>query len=228
MRVKKYFIIMILLIGMLSCKTNKIDDYELKTLYEIFDELIERINPKICFLEPPIPPIYDSNHNLIKYDSVEYQRIIDEIEKNNQKIIDSIGVIAVVDSLFTCYNNVDIKYIKSNLTEHGYIEALNAMTDSSIIGRPLDLSKIKNIEGYELRYYSEFPENMEIWKRDNYNFFFLGILGISRIYFDSSRQFGLIYCYTICTRHWGGGTIVCIRKIDDKWTIEEMIDLGVS
>lgn len=46
---------------------------------------------------------------------------------------DTTFVIAVFDTLFTCYNlNLDIEYIGKQLMEPDYIEALNSMNKHSI------------------------------------------------------------------------------------------------
>ena len=50
---KKYFFVMILLVGVQSCKIDSTDEYEMKVLIEIFDDLIE----EMCVLgEQEIPP----------------------------------------------------------------------------------------------------------------------------------------------------------------------------
>ena len=40
---KKCFIVMVLLIGVLSCRTNRVDSYEMKVFNEIFDNLVEEM-----------------------------------------------------------------------------------------------------------------------------------------------------------------------------------------
>ena len=237
---------MILLIGLQSCKTSSVEDYEIKVLDEIFDELIEKMNATNYWIPPPPPSeppvIYDildlldtEQDNIkyqthIKWDSIEYQKLIVEYEKiiNELKNDTTTIVIAVSDTFYTCYKDEYIKRNKSQITEQGYVEALNAMADSSVTSRLFDLSKITKRESIALKYLSEFPEGKKIWERENYDFFFSGVLDISRIYFDNSRQFGLFYCSFMCGRLCGEGIIICIRKIDDKWRIEEMISLWVS
>lgn len=228
---KRYFIVMILLIGLQSCRADGVDDYEMEVLIEVFDDLIEEMGALSEFESPPPPPIpiFDNNNNVIGYDTAEYKKAIDEVEKENRKMRDTTLVIAVFDTLFTCYSkDLNVKHIKSQLTEQGYIEAFNAAENHLIISRPLDLSKIGNRERFTLKYYSEFPEGMKIWERENYDFLFSGILEISRIYFDTTNQFGLFYSSYTCGRLCGEGVIICIRKINDKWTIEKKILLWVS
>ncbi|WP_291529220.1 hypothetical protein [Bacteroides sp. UBA939] len=228
---RKYFIAIILLIGGQSCKVNNNVDYEMKVLTEIFDSLIEEMGVLSQFEIPPPPEmlIFDDNNNIIGYDTVGYKKENAEIENKNRKMRDTTFVIAVVDTLFPCHNeDLDMKYIKSQLPEQGYVEALNAMKNYSIVSLPLNLSKIGKRERLTLKYYSEFPKGVKIWEIENYDFLFSGVLEISRIYFDTTNQFGLLYSSYTCGRLCGEGLIICICKINGKWIIEKKISLWVS
>ena len=208
-----------LLIGVLSCRTDRTDDYEIKVFNEIFDNLVEEMGA-IPFLD---------NNNPMVYDTAGYDKKIIEIERENKKMRDTTFVIAVFDTLFTCYNlNLDIEYIGKQLMEPDYIEALNSMNKHSIKSHLLNLSEIENRKRFILKYTSEFPKGFEIWERENYNFLFSGTLRMSRIYFDKEKRVGLIYCSYACGRLCGEEVIICIRKINDKWAIDKTILLGVS
>ena len=225
---KKYFMLIVLLIGVLSCRIDKAGSYEMKVFNEIFDNLVEEMGALSSFEIPPPIPFLDNN-NPIAYDTVGYDKKIVEIERKNRKMRDTTFVIAVFDTLFTCYNlNLDIEYIGKQLMEPDYIEALNSMNKQSIQSRPLDLSEIENRKRFILKYTSEFPEGFKIWERENYNFLFSGTLRMSRIYFDKEKRVGLIYCSYACGRLCGEEVIICIRKINDKWAIDKTILLGVS
>lgn len=227
---RKYFIIMILLVGVQSCKTDSADKYEMEVLSEIFDDLVEEMGI-LREQEIPVPPsfpVFDSN-NAIGYDITEYKKKFDEVKIRDRNIEDSTCVIAVFDTLVSCLSkNLNIESVKEQLPMQGYIEAFNAMTNASITSQPLDLSKIGEREGLILKSCSEFPEGFKIWERENYNFLFVGVLEISRIYFDSQRQFGLLYISYACGRLCGEGAIACIQKIDNKWIIDKKILLWVS
>ena len=219
---------MVLLIGVLSCRTNRVDSYEMKVFNEIFDNLVEEMGALSSFEIPPPIPFLDNN-NPIAYDTVGYDKKIVEIERKNRKMRDTTFVIAVFDTLFTCDNlNLDVEYIGKQLIEPDYTEALNSMNKQSIQSRPLDLSEIENRKRFILKYTSEFPEGFKIWERENYNFLFSGILRMSRIYFNKEKLVGVFYCSYACGRLCGEEAIICIRKINDKWIIEKNILLGVS
>ncbi len=225
---KKYIAITILLFMLQSCQTDCTDDYEMKVLVEIFDDLVEEMGALDGYKTPP-PPLLstsDSNNNI--YDTIEYLREVDKVQAN-RKMKDTVLVIAVLDTLFSCINeNLDIEYIKEQLTNQDYIEVLDTMRTTSIISQPLNISKIRKSERFTLKYYSEFPQGIKIWEREKYDFLFSGVLEISRIYFDAKKQFGLLYSSYICGRLCGEGAIICIHKIKDKWVIEKKILLWVS
>jgi hypothetical protein len=221
---KKYFAIMILLtVLQSSCRTDSAEDLEMNALIEIFDDLIEKMDvmSKLDLLHSPPPPLPPSSSP-----DVENEKIFEEFER---KMKDTTAVIAVSDTLSTLYNDyyLDVIYIKSMLKEDGYINALNGTENKLITSRPLDLSKIGNKERLTLKYSSEFPKGREIWNRENYNFLFSGVLDISRIYFDQTNKFGIFECSYSCTSSCGEGYIICIRKINNKWTIQEMILLWI-
>ena len=220
---------MVLLIGVLSCRTNRVDSYEMKVFNEIFDNLVEEMGALDRFEIPPPPIPFFDNNNLMAYDTVRYEQKITEIERENMKMKDTTFVIAVFDTLFTCDNlNLDVEYIGKQLVEPDYIEALNSMNNRLIQSYPLNLSEIENRKRFILKHSSEFPEGFKIWERENYNFLFSGILRMSRIYFNKEKLVGVFYCSYACGRLCGEEAIICIRKINDKWIIEKNILLGVS
>lgn len=225
---RKLSVVILLLIGAQSCRIESFDGYEMKVLVEIFDDLIEEMGI-LSELEVPPPPISFFSNNVIRYDTVTYNIKVNEIEKRNSQMRDTTFIIAVFDTLFTCYDKkIDMKYLNKQLTDLDYIETLNAINNNTIISRPLNLAQIGKREGLTLKYYSEFPKIPEIWERENYDFPFLGVLKMSRIYFDKEMRVGLFYCSYACGPLCGEEMIICIRKINDKWSIEKKILLSVS
>ena len=117
---KKYFMLIVLLIGVLSCRIDKAGSYEMKVFNEIFDNLVEEMGALSSFEIPPPIPFLDNN-NPIAYDTVGYDKKIVEIERKNRKMRDTTFVIAVFDTLFTCCNlNLDVEYIGKQLIEPDY------------------------------------------------------------------------------------------------------------
>ena len=72
---KKCFIVLVLLIGVLSCRTNRVDSYEMKVFNEIFDNLVEEMGALDRFEIPPPPIPFFDNNNPMAYDTVRYEQI---------------------------------------------------------------------------------------------------------------------------------------------------------
>lgn len=88
---KKYFFVMILLVGVQSCKIDSTDEYEMKVLIEIFDDLIEEMGVlgEQEISPPPSILVFDNN-NAIGYDTAEYKKKLDGIKTRDGNIGDSI------------------------------------------------------------------------------------------------------------------------------------------
>jgi hypothetical protein len=225
---KKFFIAMTLLTATQSCVTDSAGVYETRVLNEVFDDLVEKMGASNAFEIPPSPIPFIDNDESLGYDTARYNRESDEIERWNGKMRDTTLVMAVFDTLFTCYNlNLDLKSISGQLTNRSYFEALHSMGDSSMVNHPLNLFQIENSKRFILKYASGFPQGRDIWKKE-YDFLFSGVLRVSRICFDKEHRLGLFYCSYACGRLCGEEAIICIRKVDGKWRIENKISLGIS
>ena len=216
-----FFILMALMIGLYSCKIDKVNDYEAEAFDEVFDDLIEQLSAILSYYNsryppPPPPP---------GYDTTEYKKLVEYVQEKAKIIREDTAVVIVVsDSLFAlCDRDYLIERInKQQFIQHEYKDAFDAIFDSSIKSRPFDLSKIGKREKFTLRYSSEFPEGSKIWEREKYNFLLSGAFDISRIYFDPSQQFGLFYCLYVFGKKDYIAVIVGIHKKNEKWTIEEI------
>ena len=83
---------MVLLIGVLSCRTNRVDSYEMKVFNEIFDNLVEEMGALDRFEIPPPPIPFFDNNNPMAYDTVRYEQKITEIERENMKMKDTLNL----------------------------------------------------------------------------------------------------------------------------------------
>lgn len=63
-----------LLIGVLSCRTDRTDDYEIKVFNEIFDNLVEEMGALSSFETPPPPIPFLDNNNPMVYDTAGYDK----------------------------------------------------------------------------------------------------------------------------------------------------------
>ena len=88
---KKCLIVIVLLIGVLSCRTDRTDDYEIKVFNEIFDNLVEEMGALSSFETPPPPIPFLDNNNPMVYDTAGYDKKIIEIERENKKMSEDSG-----------------------------------------------------------------------------------------------------------------------------------------
>lgn len=195
---------------------------EIRIYNELFPELIERWEV-IWSPPPPPPPRLESDDSIIGYDTSFYKAYIEQYYNNlKQDTVDI--VLAIYDSLFP-YHTPRVRH--SDLPSKNYIQSLDQMSETSVKSILIDLNGLNNTRGIELRYTSEFPEGREIWINE-YEFNFQGVAHLSRIYLDSSGQYGIFYCSYSRGPLWGGGFLVFIQKMNGKWVIEQTKELWIS
>ena len=87
MVMRKYFVVMILLVGVQSCKIDSTDEYEMKVFVEIFDDLIKEMDILNEQEIPPLPFISAfNNNNAIGYDTAEHKKKLDGITNLNRRV----------------------------------------------------------------------------------------------------------------------------------------------
>lgn len=217
----QYFII-VFLIMFSSCSYEHNRRIETIVLNDICNHLVIEMDISSLSVIPP-----ENLDNQINEDTMNYDVETGDLKVKNNSIVKS--VVAIYDTLFSCCRlDLDIQYIESQLTLDNYKDILPKFNDSSVVDKPLCLLATELKGNIKLMYLSKFPRTSNIWNKENYNFPFLGILRISRIYFDKKKQFGLFYCSFACGRLCGEEAIVCIKKINKNWCIDQIITLSVS
>lgn len=216
------YLVLVFLILFSSCSYKHNRRIETIVLNDIFNQLVYEMEISSQTINPP-----DNFGNQFNKDTVNYDVKTDNLEVKNTSKVKS--VVAIYDTLFSCYRlNLDLLDIETQLSSENYKDILHELNDSSVINKPIRLLTTDLKENIKLKYLSEFPKNNIIWKKENYNFPFLGILKISRIYFDKKKQLGLFYCSFACGRLCGEEAIICIKMINKKWSIDQIITLSVS
>lgn len=216
------YLVLVFLILFSSCSYKHNRRIETIVLNDIFNQLVYEMDISNQTINPP-----DNLGNQFNKDTVNYDVKTDNLEVKNISNVKSI--VAIYDTLFSCYRlNLDLLDIETQLSSENYKDILQELNDSSVINKPIRLLTTDLKENIKLKYLSEFPKNYNIWKKENYNFPFLGILKISRIYFDKKKQFGLFYCSFACGRLCGEEAIICIKMINKTWSIDQIITLSVS
>ncbi len=224
----KIFLGLFIFIEMISCQSSEIEN-EIQSINEIFIELTDSMYIYKIYPPPPPPPLsLNERNNIMNFDSVKYQFLLDKYKEQLQKIKNNTQkiVLAVNDSLFF-FNINDFDYIENELPSPEYLNVLNSFKNNPKKNVPINLDEIINTGKYRLKYLSEFPKGFNIWKKE-YDFIFGGVIHISRIYFNKNKNIGIFYYSFSCGGECGHGDIVCIRKDNDKWVIDKIIRLWIS
>ena len=100
---------------------------------------------------------------------------------------------------------------------------MNQTKDSKVF----NLLNIKNTGKYKLKYSSEFPKGIEIYKT-KYDFVFGGFLIFSRVYVDELGEKAIFYCGYVCGGDCGTSHLVLVKKKDTNWEIDGVRLLGIS
>jgi hypothetical protein len=200
---------------------------------EIFPALIDSIciDYRTVLSPPPIYGLltYDENGNRISVDStmsIEEQKQRMAKWKHNQETIEK-----DTSKLIVAFNpkikssNKDLKEYLEKHFNGGEVFYPKIEGDSTYI---IDFKNIPLKGKFELRNISEFPKgSREIWRK-KYDFVFSGVVSFTGIEFDKERKFGVLDGGFTCGRHCGNGFRIYIKKVNEKWIIDEIEGTWVS
>ena len=227
----KYFfrlLIVTCILAQQSCNLSHKNNYETAVLSDIFSDLAEEIGAYDKFETPPAPD-KELENAIILHNDISNQLIKNDTLKGNSSCVHKTAVIAVYDTLVACHGlGLDLSEIQNHLPSEEYNTILSKFNHSSVKNQALDLSQLAMKGNLYLKSYSVFQKGLNIWKKENDDYMFLGVLKLSRIYFDKKKQLGLFYCSFACGRLCGEELIVCIKKKTKKWIIDKTILLSVS
>jgi hypothetical protein len=209
-----------------SCKKKQSElEFEQSVVYEIFPALMDSLHFDFRLKPPPPPrPIFNEKGEIIVTDTTGIEKTLAVYEKRKAELkADSVKlVIAIRDSVYSLE-----KTEKNQLLKH--FSKHNLSLDSTDLSSEykIDLKKLIADKKLEFKYLSEFPKGGNIWKKE-YDFHLSGTTSLSRIQFDSTKSFGILRSGMGCGRLCGVGVRVFIRKVNDKWIIDEIIVTEIS
>ncbi len=200
-------------------------EFEQSVAYEIFPALMYELHYDTRLGPPPPPaPIYDSNENLIGYDTIvakntmaEWQMKLAGFKADSVKL-----VIAVDDSTRLLKKEEREELLK-------YFSDKNLILDTSNQTKnyKIKLNQLKADPKLKFKYRSEFPADSEIWSEE-YDFHLSGTTGFSRIQFDTTKSYGILHSGFGCGKLCGTGFRIFIKKENGKWIIEKMILIEIA
>lgn len=227
MRIKRiYTLLMIVLFVSCQKKITHLE-FEKNVMTEILPSLIDStcIDTRI-YMNPPPPygkMIFDSTGHYVGVDSTkatkkEKQELI-EWKNNREKVKRDTSKIIIAFDPKIKKNNQDVKEAFEKHFKGAKIFNLNEEVETEYI---LDLKNIKLKNKFQLRDISEFPKDKDLLWQTKYNFVFSGVVFFSRIQFDKEKKFGILDGGFICGGRCGQGFRIYIKRINNKWIIDEV------
>jgi hypothetical protein len=228
MNLKTRIFFVAIFITLISCE-RKINDleFEKNVMTEIFPNLIDStcIDSRILKLYPPLgKPIYDKDDNYIGSDTTKIKTERENWEKEMSKIKnDTSKIVIAFNPIIETIENDNRNELAKHFGKNVIQGSIQIITENYRI----DFEKIKLNQNYKLKDLSKFPNRDTIWKT-KYNFIFSGVFSVSRIQFDKEKKYGVLSAGFVCGSHCGQGFRIFIKKVNDKWIIDEVEGTWVS
>jgi hypothetical protein len=173
----------------------------------------------------PVPKsVYDKNNKFIRFDysnlakdSIIYKGRLDSLNKDTSTLYVQFNPIL---------KDVDEKY-KQELFYHFKIKEEKERPRNETLTIPYQ--NIKTKKKFKLQISSKMPKiNKADGVFSNYGSSFSGSFSISRIYFDMERNFGVLTVGYFCGTRCGEGFTIFIKKVSDKWIIDEIVNTWIA
>nr|WP_299488329.1 hypothetical protein [uncultured Allomuricauda sp.] len=126
-------------------------------------------------------------------------------------------IIGILDSVYEFDQKFYKKYINLHFSNHD----LKLAKLNSAKAYKLDISKIKKSKNYYYQYLSEIPDSKIRWKRKK-EFYLMGLVGFSRIYFDKERKNGVLDFTMSCGQQCGMTALVYLKNENGDWKVDEI------
>lgn len=224
---RKITYLILIFFSISSCKEIHTDNE--KVLSDIFVQLTDslRIN-RINLIPPPPPPLYDKDSNYIGTDTVAANLIIKEHEKKLRTIdsVDSRLLIGLIDScLFFNLNDLKNRAYSNDKLISKIVD--NNKMNSIYNGKKLNIGMISVSSNYELLLLADLKSKYtDFWNIENRRCG--GLIAISTVLFDKTKNYGLLRVETYPFFREGAGYFVLIERKADKWIIKKVLNDWIS
>lgn len=227
MKTNPVSIIFMLCILSSCCTTRENRVEEESIITALIPEIIDStcMDLRIYNFRLPVPKsIYDKNNNFIRFDSsnlakdsVIYKRRLDSLDR------DTSALYLEFDPIL---KDVEERY-KIELFSHFKIKEEKERPNNEFLKIPYQ--NIKTKRKFKLQITSKIPKvNRTEGIFSSYGSSFSGSFSISRIYFDKQKKFGVLTASYYCGTRCGEGFTIFIKKVNDKWVIDEIQDTWIS
>jgi hypothetical protein len=233
MKIKAAYIFLMIIL-FVSCQKKITNlEFEKNVMTEILPGLIDStcIDARI-YLNPPPPygkTIFDNTGHYVGIDStkatkeekqerLDWKNNLDSIKRDTSKII-----VAFDPKIKKKNENV-----KQDFEKHFKGAKIFNSKEESQTEYILDFKNIKLKNKFQLKNISEFPKDRDLLWKTKYNFVFSGVAFFSRIQFDKEKKFGILDGGFVCGGLCGQGFRIYIKKINNKWIIDEVEGTWIS
>ena len=214
-----------MVILLLTCQAKRENPAELqqKVFEDIFVELLNETFRDYRKIPIPPRPLTDS-----------LKKAFNIVKKRHQQYLDTTQFEPLHVIVFDTLKVWPIEMLKNSSSGNRKYDLDTINSTGEFV---IDLSKIVLPPDYVLRYRSEFQEDIYNYIRnENFKFShdnrnlrkFSGTLGLSRVYFNESKDYGVLNVQFVCGKLCGCSFKIWVRKVDNNWIIEEVENLGCA
>ena len=226
MTTQRTLLLISIILILFGCEKKQSElEFEKSVVYEIFPALMDSLHFDFR-LKPPRPskPVFNEKGEIIGTDTTGIGKVLADYKKRKAELkADSIKlVIAINDSVYSLEKKESNELLKHYSELNLSLDTTDLTTEYKI-----ELKKLIADKKLKFKYLSEFPKGSAIWKKE-YNFHLSGTTSLSRIQFDSTKSFGILRSGMGCGKLCGTGVRVFIRKVNEKWIIDEIIVTEIS
>lgn len=223
---RKLLTYLIILIAAAGCGEPKTSEEFI--VGNILPELIDSLNiSRINIIPPPPPPIYDIDSNIVGVDSVIAKSIFEKHEQDMRRIdsIDSRLLLGVVDScLRVNWKDLeDRNYYDDNLCRDIVLHNIKEV----VVAKKIVLNEISEPSGVQLMSISELKENYDDYRKIQ-NRKLGGTIAMSKVYFNKTREYGLIVFETQPFFNQGAGYYILIERNHGNWKVKRIYQSWIS
>ena len=214
--------ISLLLICSFLLLSFKSEERELDILYSLFPEIVSYAYHDIRLNKEPLPPPPEM-------DSIEEKDYRNKWEERRLKLLSDTtrAIILIPDTTF--YHKYDQEEYEKQFKKHFDNKNLKIKQVELNKTIHLELNKLKtNNKRVRFEYVSKYPDEKKNKYRWNAERKFDGILRVSRIRFDQTQNFGYFILSYYRSPLDGWGSIIFIKKVDNKWIIDGSADGWIS
>ena len=202
-------------------------EFEQKVLDQLLISLVDSSykDNRLYTLSPRLgKDLFDKNGKWIDRDTLGQGRRDEEYELERKALKnDTVNLVIAINDTVNPISDEDMLLIAREFPDF----KLNADNQNGPEKYKLDLASQTNHK-FLFKYISELPRDIEFKNWENKYKKFAGSLMFSRIQFDNKKENGVLSIGYYCGGKCGVGYLVFIKKINDNWVIDKVVDTWIA